>query len=159
MIVAQDPEKNAKHTIAPENDRAAIICLSPSSDAGNGDYYSGTLLCQYATAQAAGFLAAVAREIEPPVSGAFGIAVGVRTWPAAVPVEWRLLRPQRHAGRAGGGDPGGSADFTSSRPPNRTRLRAPSGRVHDAGPPRSPAPVNIAAGAGSLSTSTISATV
>src|SRR5207237_10371819 len=90
-------------------------------------------------------------EIEPPVSGAFGIAVGVRTWPAAVPAEWRLLRPQRHAGRAGGGDRGGSADFTSSRPPNRTRLRAPSGRVPDWGPPRSPPPVNIAAGAGSLS--------
>src|SRR5438445_7540019 len=61
MIVAQDPEKNAKHTIAPENDRAAIICLSPSSDAGSGDYYSGTLRFQYAKAQAAGFLAAVAR--------------------------------------------------------------------------------------------------
>src|SRR5438445_9539375 len=126
MIVAQDPEKNAKHTIAPENDRAAIICLSPSSDAGNGDYYSGTLLCQYATAQAAGFLAAVAREIEPPVSGAFGIAGGVRTWPAAVPVQGRLLPPQRHVGRAGGGGRGGPAQFTSARPSGRPRLRAPS---------------------------------
>jgi len=55
MIVAQDPEKNAKHTIAPENDRAAIICLSPSSDAGSANYYSGTLRFQYAKAQAAGF--------------------------------------------------------------------------------------------------------